>query len=41
MISSTDDKDGQEKDLLYLKYKSQNKILLDHFLGAFGIGANP
>ncbi|MEG2802413.1 MAG: ABC transporter permease [Malacoplasma sp.] len=41
LISSTDDKDGQEKDLLYLKYKSQNKILLDHFLGAFGIGANP
>lgn len=41
LISASDDENGQKKDLLYLKYKSQNKILLDHFLGALGIGANP
>lgn len=41
LISADDDEKGQKQDLLYLKYKSQNKILLDHFLGALGIGANP
>lgn len=41
LISAFDDENGQKQKLLYLNNKVQNQLLLDHFVGALGLGANP
>lgn len=41
LLSATDDNNGQAQDLMYLKNKTENQVIIDHFLGSLGIGANP